>query len=323
MSKFRWKSSPVVRRYEGNPVLTKDDVPYPVDQAYNAGVERFKGRYVMVFRSEHWVHQWNKTERRLGFATSEDGLKWTVQEGFLKPEGVHQAEDPRLFVIEGRLYVTFANNSPDGLRGCIAVSDDFENWELLYQSAPDNRNFVLFPERINGMYGRLERPFRGYQHEKPAETWYNESPDMKHWGTPRICLRANAVPFCNEKNGPAGQPIKTEKGWLTPFHAAFVDEEVEFTSWRNEHWNKTYCVGVMMLDLADPAKIIGMSPEPLMVPEAPYEYELEGFRGHALFPTATVLEDDGTVRIYYGACDTVLAMATAKLEDLIGLCKPV
>ena len=140
MSKFTWESSPVVTRYEGNPVLTKDDVPYPVDQAYNAGVAKFKGRYVMVFRSELWSEGYKETKRRLGFAHSDDGLHWTVDEGFFKPEGVFRAEDPRLFVIEGRLYVTFANNSPDGLRGCIAVTDDFKNFELLYQSAPANRH---------------------------------------------------------------------------------------------------------------------------------------------------------------------------------------
>jgi beta-1,4-mannooligosaccharide/beta-1,4-mannosyl-N-acetylglucosamine phosphorylase len=63
--------------------------------------------------------------------------------------------------------------------------------------------------------------------------------------------------------------------------------------------------------------------EPLMVPEAPYDYETDGFRSYTIFPSATILEDDGTVRIYYGACDTVLALATAKLDDLIALCKPV
>ena len=72
-----------------------------------------------------------------------------------------------------------------------------------------------------------------------------------------------------------------------------------------------------------PAKIVGLSKEPLMVPEAPYDYETDGYRSYTLFPCATILEDDGTVRIYYGACDTVVALATAKLDDLIDLCKPV
>jgi len=77
----------------------------------------------------------------------------------------------------------------------------------------------------------------------------------------------------------------------------------------------------MMLDLEEPWKIVGISQDPLMVPEEPYE--TDGFRSYTLFPSATLLEDDGTVRIYYGACDTVLALATAKLEDLMDLCKPV
>ena len=139
-----------------------------------------------------------------------------------------------------------------------------------------------------------------------------------------MCLRADAVPFCNAKNGPAGQVIKTPKGWLSLFHAAHEDPDTEYATWRQENWHKLYCVGIMMLDLNDPSKIIGISKEPLMVPEAPYDYETDGFRSYTLFPTATLLEKDRkTVRIYYGACDTVLGLATAKLDDLLALCKPV
>jgi beta-1,4-mannooligosaccharide/beta-1,4-mannosyl-N-acetylglucosamine phosphorylase len=77
----------------------------------------------------------------------------------------------------------------------------------------------------------------------------------------------------------------------------------------------------MLLDLEEPWRIVGLSKDPLMVPEAPYE--TDGYRSFTIFPSATILEDDGTVRIYYGACDTVVALATAKLDDLIGLCTPV
>ena len=76
----------------------------------------------------------------------------------------------------------------------------------------------------------------------------------------------------------------------------------------------------MLLDLEDPAKIVGISREPLMVPQTPYE--TDGYRSYTLFPTATILEDDGVVKIYYGVCDTAIALATAKLDDLIDLCKP-
>ena len=134
-------------------------------------------------------------------------------------------------------------------------------------------------------------------------------------------LGYESVPFSNTKLGPAGPPIRTDEGWLALFHAAHEDPDTLYPTWRNENWHKLYCVGVMLLELKNPAKVIALSRTPLMVPEAPYE--VEGYRSHTLFPTATLLEEDGTVRIYYGSCDTVICLATAKLSDLIDLCEPV
>jgi beta-1,4-mannooligosaccharide/beta-1,4-mannosyl-N-acetylglucosamine phosphorylase len=226
-------------------------------------------------------------------------------------------------VCEGRVYVTFTENSRDGIRGCIAVTDDFEKYEILSMSAPDNRNMIIFPEKVEGKFVRLERPFRAYgmRGDDKYDTWFSDSPDCRYWGNTHLVLRANDLPFCNWKNGPSGQPIKTDKGWLTVFHATHYDPDTEYPTWRSENWHKLYCAGIMMLDLEEPWKIVGISQDPLMVPEEPYE--TDGFRSYTLFPSATLLEDDGTVRIYYGACDTVLALATAKLDDLIDLCKPV
>jgi beta-1,4-mannooligosaccharide/beta-1,4-mannosyl-N-acetylglucosamine phosphorylase len=324
MAKFTWKGSSVVKRYEGNPILTAKDVPFPSDMTYNAGVVKWGGRYVMLFRNLHWVDRYKKYDQSTRMALSDDGIHWTVQEDFsFKPEGTTMPEDPRMTVLEGRVYVTFADNTPQGLRGGIAVTDDFEHFELLSLSAPDNRNMIVFPERIGGMIARLERPFPVYGRREPEafETWYSESPDGRFWGNTRLVLKYDDVPFCNRKNGPAGQPIKTDKGWLTIFHATHFDPDTVYPTWRDENWHKLYCAGIMLLDLEEPWRIVGLSKEPLMVPEAPYE--TDGYRSYTIFPAATLLEDDGTVRIYYGACDTVVALATAKLEDLIDLCKPV
>lgn len=326
VSKFTWKSSPVVKRYEGNPILTARQIPFPSDMAYNAGVEKFRGRYVMMFRNIYWNHRYTKETQSLGLAYSDDGIHWEPQKDFrFEPKGTVNPEDPRLIAVEGRMYVCFADNTRQGLRGGIAVTDDFEEFELLSLSAPDNRNMVLFPEKVNGKFARLERPFPVYGRREPEafETWYSDSPDCRYWGNTQLVLKYDDVPFCNRKNGPAGQPIKTDRGWLTLFHAVHYDPDTVYPTWRNENWHKLYSVGIMMLDLKDPARIVGLSREPLMVPEAPYDYETDGYRSYTLFPCATILEDDRTVRIYYGACDTVVCLATAKLDDLIALCKPV
>ena len=84
-------------------------------------------------------------------------------------------------------------------------------------------------------------------------------------------------------------------------------------------WKKRYCAGIMLLDLEDPTKIVGMSKLPLIAPETYYETQY-GFRKHVIFPGGMILEDNGEVKIYYGASDTVECLATARLEELIALC---
>ena len=326
MKNYPWKSSPVVTRYEGNPILTPEQAPFPSSMTYNAGVVKFQGRYVMMFRNVYWDDPYKHYTQGMRLALSDDGLKWTIQKDFhFAIEGVVNPEDPRRTVIEGRVYVCFVDNSPDGLRGGVAVTDDFENFELLTLTPPDNRDLIMFPEKINGKFARLERPFRSYGmhgHEHHA-TWYAESPDCVHWGNTQIVLRVNDVPFCNLKNGSAGQPVKSDAGWVTLFHAAYVDPEINYPTWRNEDIHWVYSTGVMLLDLENPGKLIGLAKEPLMVPEPPYDYETDGYRSYTLFPSGVILEDDGTVRMYYGAADTVVCLATAKLSDLVALCKPV
>ena len=135
-------------------------------------------------------------------------------------------------------------------------------------------------------------------------------------------LGAEQVPFCNSKIGPAAPPIKTKKGWLTLFHAVDKAPDRVLAGWEG-NWKKRYTVGLMLLDLADPARVIGMCPEPVMMPDAQYPYKVDGFRGSVLFPTGMILEDNGEVKIYYGASDTVMALATAQVDDLLALCEPV
>ena len=126
------------------------------------------------------------------------------------------------------------------------------------------------------------------------------------------------VPYANDKVGPGAPPIKTDKGWLTLFHAVDIDKSRGKNGWENI-WQKRYCAGIMLLDSDNPEKIIGMSKLPLIAPEEIYETD-EGFRTNVIFPGGMILEDDGEVKIYYGASDTVECMATANVNDLISLC---
>ena len=157
------RHKPVIERYPANPILTRDDIPYPVETVHNAGVTRYDGRTIMLFRS----HLRNGRSI-IGIAQSEDGFKFTVDpEPFLVPSkegafGEYEAfgvEDPRISCIDGEYLITYSAYSRHGVRIGLAKTRDFRSVErvaLITQA--DMRNVVIFPERFNGRYARLDRP---------------------------------------------------------------------------------------------------------------------------------------------------------------------
>lgn len=321
------RSSPIVARHPANPLLAAADVPYPTALVFNAGVAKYEGWYVMVFRNDHGslAEQRLDGHTTLGLAFSRDGVRWDVEpEPCLQmgDEEILRAYDPRLTVLEGRCYLCFAVDTRHGLRGGIAVTDDFRDFEILSLTVPDNRNMVLLPELVGGMYVRLERPLPVYSRggRDRFDIWLSDSPDLRYWGSSDLVLAVEDVPFANDKIGPGAPPVRTRRGWLTTFHAVDRDDSRGKNGWE-EAWPKRYSAGIMLLDPDDPRRVIGLAREPLLAPEAPYETG-GGFRNDVIFPGGMILEDTGEVKIYYGAADTVECLATAHVDDLISLCLP-
>ncbi len=359
----QFKSVGVLKRHDANPLLTAADVPYPCSLLFNAGVAKYQGRYVMVFRNDFGpvdaadfaareaAGQPRFDGTNLGLAFSDDGIAWRVEPKpcidiekarqlfaplapTKKPEEeLQRFYDPRLTVIDGRVYMCFAVDTAHGLRGGIAVTDDFDRWQLLCASVPDNRNMALFPEKIGGRYVRFERPintYGGYAHGgEQARMWLSYSPDLRHWGDSRHVLGTEEIAFSNDKMGPGAPPIRTERGWLATFHGVWRDDANCGKNGWEPVWPKTYSAGLMLLDLDEPARIIGMCRQPLLAAEAWYETGEDapdpgyGFRRDVIFPGGMILEDDGQVKIYYGAADTVECLATAHVDELVAACEPL
>jgi beta-1,4-mannooligosaccharide/beta-1,4-mannosyl-N-acetylglucosamine phosphorylase len=327
----------IVRRFAENPVLSPDRVPEPCTQVFNAGVAFWKGRYVMVFRADTWSHERQaEVGTFLGLAESDDGARWTVTKAPLLRMGhrtdpsveVKRAYDPRLTVLDGRLYMCFAQDTLHGVRAGLAVTDDADlsNFEILSLSLPENRNCVLLPERIDGKLARLDRPFPIYSKGggEAFDMWFSDSPDGKYWGNVHLVLGAEQVPYCNSKIGPGAPPIRTERGWLGLFHAVVKDESRPLGGWEPQGWKKVYHAGLVLLDAEEPWKVLGISPEPVLSPDPAQRCEMEGFRGSVIFPGGMLLDEDGaTVRIYYGAADTTECLATADLGDLLATIEPI
>ncbi len=327
-------SAPCIIRHPANPVLTKKEVPFPCSLTFNAGVTKFQGKYVMVFRNDYFEQDTLEKFRHtnLGLAFSDDGVKWSVEpqpvldKTVFNDSTVSRAYDPRLTVIDGRCYLCFAVDTFHGVRGGVAVTDDFHHYEILSLSAPENRNMVLFPEKVNGKYCRLERPFPMYGRGRESwegtrfDAWFSDSPDLRYWGSTQLVLGVEDVPFANDKIGPAAPPVKTKQGWLTTFHSVDIDDARGKNGWEKS-WKKRYCAGLMLLDLQNPAKVIGLCPTPLIAPEASYE-TTGTFRDNVIFPGGMILEGSGEVKIYYGGGDAVECLATAHVDDLLKLIQP-
>lgn len=327
-------SAPCIQKHPA-PILTAADVPYETSLVFNAGVAKIKDQYVMLFRNDYGTNEETFTQGKpfrgtsIGVAVSDNGIDgWQVRSVPLcdfeasQVGEVRRLYDPRITVIEGKAYLCLAMDTLHGVRGCIAaIDDDLENIRIISTTVPDNRNMVLFPEKIGGYYYRLERPFPVYGRggKDRFDIWCSRSPDLRFWGDTEMVLAVEDVPFANDKLGPAAPPVRTEKGWLTTFHA--VDRDIEGrgkNGWESK-WDKRYTAGIMLLDLDNPTKVIGMSKMPLLAPELPVETE-HGFRQNVIFPGGMILEPDGEVKIYYGASDTVECVATANVNDLISLC---
>ena len=331
----RLQSCSWITRYPNNPVLSRENVPYESTLVFNAGVVRHEGKYVMVFRNDYTYRGGGRfAGTNIGLAFSDDGIHWQVEPkpcfdletnpGLREEFGVPGDEilrcyDPRLTVIDGAVYMSFAVDTRHGLRGGIARTDNFTDFEILCLTVPDNRNMVLFPEKIGGMYLRLERPMPVYSRGRDRfDIWMSESPDLKYWGRSRLIAGVEDFPYANDKIGPGAPPVKTDRGWLVLTHGVDRDNSRGKNGWEDA-WQKRYCAGMLLLDLEDPGKVLGVYRHPLIAPETQYE-TAEGFRTQVIFPTAAIPEPDGTLKIYYGASDTVIALATAPIDQLVDLC---
>jgi predicted GH43/DUF377 family glycosyl hydrolase len=300
---------PVVQRFKKNPILTRDDVPYPVGTVHNAGVVKHNGRTIMLFRS----HTRNGRSI-IGKAESKDGFTFTVApEPFLVPatEGVFAdyeafgVEDLRITPIDGEYLLTYSAYSRHGVRTALARTKDFETVErvaLITQA--DLRNVVIFPEKIDGRYVRLDRP---HSEITPWSIWISYSPDLIHWGDSRMLIKPEPYHWDEMKIGPGAPPFRTDAGWLSIFHGVFQTMA-----------GAVYRLGAALHDLDDPSKILGVADRWILQPEDPWE--VTGYVPNVVFTCGAVPEPDGTVKIYWGGADTVMCAGTARIDELVQLC---
>ncbi len=247
-------------------------------------------------------------------------------------------EDPRIVDIGGRFYITYAsrpfypgrywltyeeyvkeNGEPiiepetaplfirkNHTTTYLAYTDDFKTYKRLGRITDlryDDRDVVIFPEKINGKFVRLSRTKFPDGHKNGGinpSIWISYSDDLMEWDGEKLLLTGNEW-WENAKVGAGCPPFKTEFGWVLIYHGVNDKDSV-------------YRVGYLVLDLENPEKILYKTKDFVMEPE--YEYETSGIYNGCVFPTGVVVKD-GTVFIYYGCADKYISLATVNLNELL------
>ncbi len=239
----------------------------------------------------------------LRIARSKDGHNFTIDaEPFVYPSNKHEIfgiEDPRITQIEDTYYIYFSAVSPAGVGESLVSTTDFVNTVhhgMIF--SPENKDVLIFPEKINGKYYALHRPVP--KSVGNPEIWLSESPDLLHWGNHQHLMGLRENKWDDARIGGGAVPIKTEQGWLELYHGATADHK--------------YCMGAVLLDLNDPSKILARSERPILEPEA--QYEVEGFFGNVVFSCGALVKGD-VVKMYYGVADTSMACAELSLQEIL------
>ena len=305
---FTRRAASPFQRHPSNPILTAADWPYPASAVFNAGVARVGADTVLLVRVED-----PSGISHLTAARSTDGVgDWRVD---VKPTLTVGAgaeaerwgvEDPRVTTVEGEHVVAYTGVSPSGPLVCLATTRDFRAFTRHGAVLPpENKDAALFPERIDGRWAMLHRPVANLGGPR-ADIWVSFSPDLRHWGDHRRVLPAGSgLAWDAAKVGIGPPPLRTDDGWLILYHGV-----------RNTVSGPVYRLGLALLDLTDPTVVLARSREWVMAPQEPYERI--GDVPNVVFPCGWLLDEDGeTIRLYYGAADTVIGLATARLAALL------
>jgi len=243
-------------------------------------------------------------------ARSSDGLRFEIDP---KPTIVsataleeYGVEDPRITRIGDTFHITYVAVSRLGITTARLTTKDFRTFDrhgTIMQ--PDEKDVVLFPEKVGGRYLALTRPMPG-SFGRVLGLWLSESDDLIHWGNHRPVAQPRAGLWDEIRIGASLVPIRVDGGWLEIYHGADRDNR--------------YGMGALLLDAGDPTKVLARTERPLMAPEA--AYERDGFLSDVVFPSGHVDLGGGDIRVYYGAADTSTCAVDLSIDDVLEALEP-
>lgn len=247
-------------RWRENPIIGRNPLP-GVARIFNSAVVPYEDGFIGVFRGE----QTNGIPF-IYLGRSEDGIRWRFE-----PEKIPFADrsgrsappvyayDPRLVKVEDAYCIIWCQDFYGASIG-MAETKDFKTFTRLENPfIPFNRNAVLFPRKINGMYTMLSRPSDS-GHTPFGDIFLSQSPDMEFWGRHRHVMGKSGGWWENLKIGGGAAPIETDRGWLLFYHGV--------TGTCNGY---VYSIGGAILDLDEPSRVLHRCGAFLLTPEEWYE----------------------------------------------------
>lgn len=303
------RSPELFQRHKLNPILTADDWPYAVHTVFNPAATLLPdGATLLLCRVED-----RRGHSHLCVARSANGIDaWQIDsEPTFRPdpdrfpEELWGIEDPRItYVPELEKYaIVYTAYTHEGPGVALAFTKDFRQLERYgVIMPPDDKDAALLPHRIGDHWALIHRPTSAPR----AHMWISYSADLHHWGSHKLMLEARRGAWWDaNKIGLSPPPIETAQGWLVIYHGV-----------RQTAAGAIYRLGLALFDLRTPERCIKRSDEWVFGPEEPYE--LHGDVGNVVFPCGyTLLPDGDTIRLYYGAADTSIALATGSVQAML------
>jgi predicted GH43/DUF377 family glycosyl hydrolase len=314
-----------MQRHPINPILTRDQIPpippelVNVSSVFNPGAIKDGSTYRLMLRVQS-----RSRETFLVMAESIDGVIFKAESRIVHFRGIEKIKekifhiyDARITRLDERFYIMFAMDMQNGCHLGLGVTDDFISFEFLgITSDEDIRNGVLFPEKINGKYYRMDRPNKARHSDGPTSgstIWLSESGNLLDW-KPTAPLIHGRFHHWDEFIGSGPPPVKTRKGWLHIYHGVAS----HFGS------SNIYQAGVILLDLNDPSIILGRCRYNILEPRE--IWELTGQVPNVTFPSGMIVEEydsegfaieSSEVKVYYGAADTSVGLAITTIAELL------
>ncbi len=315
-----------LKRYESNPIIEPRGDDWEAVATFNCAALYKDGKIHVLYRAVgDYVHY----ASHLGYAAFDEDLNLLERsdEPLFGPDlklWEMSIEDPRLTEIEGQVYATYVITPtpapPGGVRRRLGIPKptqaaprtalarvtDFDKFERLGIITPydaDERDVVLFPEKIQGRYAAIHRPSNwvgpGHPVEGPS-IWFAFLDGLPGRMSEHKVIMEPEQPWEAKKIGAGPPPTKTDAGWLLIYHGVDPD--------------RVYRAGAALLDLEQPWKVIARTPQPILEPEE--EYEREGDVPNVVFPEGAMVIGDELV-VFYGGADKVCCAASARLDELV------